>query len=124
MSNTIDWDDPNVLRTLPDGWYSVPADSGYAKKMKSDPWLKEGDTRKLAEERHKDNQSASTSVCEYRNKICNHEYTFKSSGWKICVTCGSYLRRIFSHDLSFYSSGYSFNNVKKDKRKEIRDKNE
>ncbi len=63
-----------------------------------------------------------TKPSESKEKICDHEYTIKSSGWKICVTCGLYLKRIFSHDLSFYSSGYSFNNVKKDKRKEIRDK--
>ena len=90
--------------------------------MKSDPWLKEGDTRKLAEERHKDNQSASTSVCEYRNKICNHEYTIKSNGWKICVSCGLYLRRVFSNDFSLYSNSYSFSNVKKDHGVEIRKK--
>ena len=26
-----------------------------------------------------------------KEKICDHEYTTKSSGWKICVTCGLYL---------------------------------
>ena len=63
-----------------------------------------------------------TSLCECGARVCNHKYTIKSNGWKICVTCGLYLERVFTHDLSFYSSGYSFNNVKKDKRKEIRDK--
>jgi hypothetical protein len=90
--------------------------------MKSDPWLKEGDTRKLAEERHKDNQSASTSVCGHRNKICNHEHTTKSLGWRICMICGLCLERVFSQDLNSYLDRCSFSNVKKDKRKEIRDK--
>ncbi len=26
---SIDWNDVNVLRKLPDGWYSVPSDSKY-----------------------------------------------------------------------------------------------
>ncbi len=34
-----------------------------------------------------------------KEKICNHEYTIKSSGWKICVTYGLYLRRILFQDL-------------------------
>ena len=54
--------------------------------------------------------------------ICDHEYTIKSSGWKICVTCGLYLRRILSQDLSTYLDRYSFNNSKKDRVMEIREK--
>ncbi len=54
-----------------------------------------------------------------KSKICNHEYTIKSSGWKICVTCGLYLRRILFQDLSSYSDRYFFNNTKTDHGAEI-----
>ena len=54
--------------------------------------------------------------------ICDHEYTIKSSGWEICVTCGLYLRRILSQDLNTYLDRYSFNNSKKDRVVEIREK--
>ena len=54
--------------------------------------------------------------------ICDHEYTIKSSGWEICVTCGLYLRRILSQDFSTYLDRYSFNNSKKDRVMEIREK--
>ena len=57
-----------------------------------------------------------------KEKICNHEYTIRSSGWKICVTCGLYLRRILFQDLSSYSDRYFFSNKKKDHVVEIREK--
>ena len=57
-----------------------------------------------------------------KSEICDHEYTIKSSGWKICVTCGLYLRRILSQDVSTYLDRYSFNNSKKDRVMEIREK--
>ncbi len=57
-----------------------------------------------------------------KEKICDHEYTIKSSGWEICVTCGLCLRQILSQDLSFYSNRYFFNNTKKDYVVEIREK--
>ncbi len=60
----VNWDDPNVLRTLSDGWYNVPADSGYAKQMMWDPWLKDGDTRDLAEKRHQDEQDKNIKPSE------------------------------------------------------------
>ena len=34
---SIDWNDVNVLRKLPDGWYSVPSDSKYGKMINKDP---------------------------------------------------------------------------------------
>ncbi len=57
-----------------------------------------------------------------KEKICDHEYTIKSSGWEICVTCGLYLRRILSQDFSTYLDRYSFSNTKKDRVAEIREK--
>ena len=62
------------------------------------------------------------SKSESKEKICDHEYTIKSSGWEICVTCGLRLRRILSQDLSSYSDSYFFNNTKKDHVVEIREK--
>ena len=57
-----------------------------------------------------------------KSEICDHEYTIKSSGWEICVTCGLRLRQILSQDLSSYSDRYFFNNTKKDHGVEIREK--
>ncbi len=54
--------------------------------------------------------------------ICDHEYTIKSSGWEICVTCGLCLRQILFQDLSSYSDRYFFKNTKKDRVVEIREK--
>ncbi len=59
---------------------------------------------------------------ESKEKICDHEYTIKSSGWEICVTCGLRLRQILSQDLSSYSDRYFFNNTKTDRCIEIREK--
>ncbi len=57
-----------------------------------------------------------------KSEICDHEYTIKSSGWEICVTCGLCLRQILFQDLSSYSDRYYFNNSKKDRVVEIREK--
>ncbi len=57
-----------------------------------------------------------------KSEICDHEYTIKSSGWEICVTCGLRLRQILFQDLSTYSDRCSFNNTKKDRVVEIREK--
>ena len=57
-----------------------------------------------------------------KENICNHEHTTKSLGWRICMICGLCLERVFSQDLNSYLDRCSFSNVKKDKRKEIRDK--
>ena len=35
--DSIDWNDVNVLRKLPDGWYSVPSDSKYGEMINKDP---------------------------------------------------------------------------------------
>ena len=56
MENQINWDDINVLRTLSDGWYTVPSDTEYAKEMMRHQWKKDGDTRDLAEKRHQAKQ--------------------------------------------------------------------
>ncbi len=57
-----------------------------------------------------------------RKRICDHEYTTKSSGWVICVTCGLYLKRTLSQDISTYLDRYSFSCPKKVHVMEIREK--
>ncbi len=42
--NSIDWNDVNVLRKLPDGWYSVPSDSKYGEMINKDPDIKYNDS--------------------------------------------------------------------------------
>ncbi len=87
MENQINWDDINVLRTLSDGWYTVPADSEYAKEMIRHPWKKDGDTRDLAEKRHQAKQEQEQREDHGKDyyEICDHEYTIKSLGFKICA---------------------------------------
>ncbi len=70
----------------------------------------------------KEYNQSKPSKSKSKKKICNHEYTIKSSGWKICVTCGLYLRRVLSQDFSSYSDRCSSNNTKKDRVVEIREK--
>ena len=48
----INWNDVNVLRKLPDGWYSVPSDSEYGKMINKNPDIKFNDSVKKAKERH------------------------------------------------------------------------
>ncbi len=50
--SSIDWDDVNVLRKLPDGWYSVPSDSKYGEMIIKDSNIKYNDSVKKAKERH------------------------------------------------------------------------
>ncbi len=70
----------------------------------------------------KEYNQSKPSKSESKEKICDHEYTIKSSGWKICVICRLCLRRILSQDLSSYLNRYSFDNTKKDYVVGIREK--
>ncbi len=89
----VNWDDPNVLRTLSDGWYDVPADSGYAKQMMWDPWLKDGDTRDLAEKRHQDEQDKKYQAERKDDrKICDHAHVVRVKGFRTCMICGLHAR--------------------------------
>ncbi len=49
---SIDWNDVNILRKLPDGWYSVPPDTEYGKLIKEDPDIKYNDSVEKAKGRH------------------------------------------------------------------------
>ncbi len=88
-SKTINWDDLNVLRTLTDGWYNVPEGSGYAKKLMSEPWLREGDTRDLAEKRYQDELDRKCQVKLNRGRnICDHAHVSRTKGFRTCMICG------------------------------------
>ena len=89
----VNWDDPNVLRTLSDGWYDVPVDSGYAKEMMWDPWLKDGDTRDLAEKRHQAKQEKKYQAERKDDyKVCDHAHVARSKGFRTCLICGLHAR--------------------------------
>ncbi len=49
---SVDWNDINVLRKLPDGWYSVPSDSEYDKMINKDSDIKYNDSVEKAKKRH------------------------------------------------------------------------
>ncbi len=92
---SVDWDDVNVLRNLPDGWYSVPSDSKYGEMIIKDPDIKYNDSVKKAKERHevvlrKEREIDSFIKSEKLRdefKTCLHQnYSYK--GHLICAVCG------------------------------------
>ena len=58
---------------------------------------------------------------EKPKEICNHARTIKKDGWKICIDCWSYVRRIFCDDLYSHLRGYVIK-PKEDYVLEIREK--
>ena len=92
---SIDWNDVNVLRKLPDGWYSVPSDSEYGKKIRKDPDTKFNDSVEKASKRHKETQKKEREITKfirsarlkYKSDTCVHKnYLYK--GNQICAVCG------------------------------------
>ena len=88
--NSIDWDDVNALRNLPDGWYSVPSDSEYGKMINKDPV---NDSVKKAKARHDVVLRKEKEIDEFiksetlRDVPCDHKnYSYK--GHLICAVCG------------------------------------
>ncbi len=53
---------------------------------------------------------------------CDHEYTIKSLGWKICVTCGLCLKRCFSRETNYNLDRVFLKNTGPDHVLEIREK--
>ena len=89
----IDWDDVNVLRKLPDGWYSVPSDSKYGEMISKDPDIKYNDSVKKAKERHDVVLRKEKEIDDFiksetlRETPCDHKnYSYK--GHLICAVCG------------------------------------
>ncbi len=90
---SIDWNDVNVLRKLPDGWYSVPSDSEYGKMIIKDPDIKYNDSVKKAKERHDVVLREEKEIDDFiksetlRDTPCDHKnYSYK--GHLICAVCG------------------------------------
>ncbi len=92
---SIDWNDVNVLRKLPDGWYSVPSDSEYGKKIRKDPEIKFNDSVEKASKRHRETQKKEREITrfirsarlKYKFDTCVHKnYSYK--GHQICAVCG------------------------------------
>ncbi len=91
--NSIDWNDANVLRNLPDGWYSVPSDSKYGKMINKNPDIKYNDSVKKAKARHDVVLKKESEIDKFiesetlREGPCDHKnYAYK--GYLICTICG------------------------------------
>ena len=87
MNKSVDWNDTSVLRTLSDGWYTVPLDSEYARSMMRYP--REDDTRALAEERYQRGLKMKRS--KHRGK-CMHLDHITERGFWTCLECGLCVR--------------------------------
>ncbi len=91
--NSIDWNDANVLKDLPDGWYSVPSDSKYGKMINENPDIKYNDTVKKAKARHdvvlrKESEIDKFIKSETLSKVpCAHK-NYEYKGNLICKFCG------------------------------------
>ena len=69
------------------------------------------------------NQNKQEETKEYYEE-CDHEYTIKSLGWKICVTCGVCLDQTLCRDID-YELDYNrtfVSNIGRNKVKEIKPK--
>ncbi len=92
---SVDWNDVNVLRKLPDGWYSVPSDSEYGKKISKDPDIKFNDSVERASKRHEETQKKEREITKFI-RSARLKYKFDTSvhrnysyrGYKICSVCG------------------------------------
>ena len=90
---SINWNDVNVLRKLPDGWYSVPSDSEYGKMIIRDPDIKFNDSVKRAKERHNVILRKEKEIDEFikseplRDVPCDHK-NYSHKGHLICAVCG------------------------------------
>ena len=91
----MNWNDVNVLRKLPDGWYSVPSDSEYGKMISKNPDIKRNDSVEKAKKRHEDVLEKEREMDDFikserlrdESKTCVHKnYSYK--GYLICEVCG------------------------------------
>ena len=92
---SVDWDDVNVLRKLPDGWYSAPSDSEYGKMINKDSDIKYNDSVEKAKKRHEEilkkdreiDNFVRTERLRNRSKTCSHK-NYSYNGYLICEMCG------------------------------------
>ena len=91
----MNWDDVNVLRKLPDGWYSVPSGSEYGKMISESSDMKYNDSVKKAMRRHEDVLEREREMDDFikserlrdKSKTCFHKnHSYK--GYLICEVCG------------------------------------
>ena len=91
----MNWNDVNVLRDLPDGWYSVPSNSEYGKMINKNQDIKYNDSVEKAKERHERVLEKEREMDDFikserlrdKSKICTHE-NFSYKGYLICEVCG------------------------------------
>ncbi len=92
---SVDWDDVNVLRNLPDSWYSVPSGSKYGEMINKNPDIKYNDSVEKAKKRHQDILEKEREIDDFIKserlrdefKTCSHKnYSYK--GHQICAVCG------------------------------------
>ncbi len=92
---SVDWNDVNVLRNLPDGWYSVPSDSKYGEMINENPDIKYNDSVEKAKKRHEvilekdkeiDNFIRSERLRDEFRTCFHNNYLYK--GHQICAVCG------------------------------------
>ena len=93
--NSVDWNDVNVLRKLPNGWYSVPSGSKYGEMISKNPDIKYNDSAEKARKRHEDILEKEREIDNFIEterlrdefKTCLHKnYSYK--GHQICAVCG------------------------------------
>ncbi len=90
---SVYWNDVNVLRKLPDGWYSVPSDSKYGKMINKNPDIKYNDSVEKARKRHEKILEKDREIDDFikserlRDKICVHR-NYSHKGYLICAECG------------------------------------
>ncbi len=91
--NSIDWNDVNVLRKLPDGWYSVPSDSKYGEMINKDPDIKYNDSVEKVRKRHERILEREREIDNFikserlRDKTCTHK-NYSHKEYLICAECG------------------------------------
>ena len=91
--DSIDWNDVNVLRKLPDGWYSVPSDSKYGEMINKNPDIRYNDSVEKARKRPERILEREKEIDDFikserlRDKTCTHRnYSHKEH--LICAECG------------------------------------
>ncbi len=92
--DSIDWNDVNVLRKLPDGWYSVPSDSKYGEMINKDPDIKYNDSVEKAKKRHERILEREKEIDDFikserlRDKTCHPQELFAQ---RVSYLCGVWI---------------------------------
>ena len=101
--DSVDWNDVNVLRKLPDGWYSVPSDSKYGEMINKNPDIKYNDSVEKARKRHEVILRKEREIDDFikserlRDKTCIHR-NYLHKGYLICAEC-----RLMKRDFDMFA---------------------